>query len=138
VDLQATATRRTLKVKLDTGEGSDEWVRLEMEGNRIRAVHTTNAVSSFSKVARPIVGLIPLPFLFLPDFYTWYDHGTTRLAFDPDACSDADAAESRCTVVGADSVLLPDGVDLHRGRFTVEYLDGKVTRTVAFRVPVGP
>lgn len=130
----ATAPRRTLKVKLDTGAGSNEiseWVRLEVEGNQVRALHTTNAVSPVSKVTQ----FIPLPFLFVPNFYTWYDHSTTRLVFEPDECALSGSIESSCSLAGADSVLLPDGVDLHQGRFTIEYLDGKVTRTVAFRVP---
>ncbi|MBS9383345.1 MAG: hypothetical protein HEQ24_03600 [Dolichospermum sp. BR01] len=48
---------------------STDWVRLEINGNQVRVVHTTrttNALTQFSK---------------------WWDHPVRKIAFKPDSCT---------------------------------------------------
>ena len=39
-----------------------------------------------------------------------------------------------CAIKGTDSVVLPEGTDIRKGRFTIEYTEGDLLRTITFRI----
>ena len=93
---------------------STDWVRLEINGNQVRVVHTTrttNAITQFSK---------------------WWDHPVRKIAFKPDSCT----VDSDCVVVKENGIIeLKDISLLTKGEFKIEYLESGEWKYAAFRVP---
>jgi hypothetical protein len=48
---------------------STDWVRLEINGNQVRVVHTTRTTNAFTQ------------------FSKWWDHPVRKIAFKPDSCT---------------------------------------------------
>jgi hypothetical protein len=140
---------KVLKIKLDSS-GSNEWILIKMSGNTMKFQHTTRTVKGISQFIS-----IVAPF---PPLYTWHDHQTTRVVFEPDNCSGSlttaptqssnsvpiqpnslaptqPSSSQSCTITGTDSVNLPEGTDIHKGMFTVNYTERKLLRSISFRIP---
>lgn len=140
---------KIFKVKLDSS-GSNEWIRIEMSRNTMKFLHTTRTIKGISRLIS-----IFAPF---PPLYTWHDHQTTRVVFEPDNCSGSLAPSptqpssvtssqsssstatqpsnsQSCSIVGTDMVNLPEGIDLYKGMFTVNYTERKLLRSISFRIP---
>jgi hypothetical protein len=131
-----------IKVRLETSGDRNEWIRIEKDGNTARLMHTTRAKTGFSRA----INSVGLPI----SFHRWHDHPTKQVVFVPDTCtsqqyqelsargvvrSSGISSSPRCVVTGTDSVILPEGMDISRGQFTIEYQDGDLSRSVTFRVP---
>lgn len=131
-----------IKVRLETSGPRNEWIRIEKDGNKLRLMHTTRAKTGFSEA----INSVGLPIRF----HRWHDHPTKQVVFEPDLCTPQQYQElsarggndrskisgaSRCAVTGTDSVILPEGMDISRGQFTMEYQEGDLSRSVTFRVP---
>jgi hypothetical protein len=79
--------RRTLKMKLKTPSSSNEWLRIEVNGNTVKLIHTSRAERNFSGIVNTALGAVspvPLPGLH---FHKWQDSPTTRVVFESDSCS---------------------------------------------------
>ncbi|MBA2749412.1 MAG: hypothetical protein H0U45_11905 [Tatlockia sp.] len=137
---------QVIKVKLNKVSNVTEWMRIERTGNQVKLLHTTIAPSIVSTAIRAISGI---PSVFsdsgtaravgivgrLPPLaYTWYDHPTSRIFFQPDSCQ-GEKETSSCVLKGTSTIELPAETDLSQGKFTVEYTERKLLRTVTFRVP---
>jgi hypothetical protein len=137
---------QVIKLNLDnSGPNDDEWVRVEVRGNTVKLLHTRQAISNFSQIANPVLGVLgfisPIP-VSLPNFYRWHDHPVSRVVFQPDGCSANSAPEisqssvsSSCTITGIDTILLPEATDIHQGSFTIEYTERNLLRLLTFRIP---
>jgi hypothetical protein len=116
--------REDIKINLNDLNDVSEWVRLERTGSQIKLIHTVSAPSG---VAKAVAKLVPVTL-----GHTWYDHPTSRIIFVPDTCQ---PPESNCSITGTTDVTLPAGVNLDKGKFTLEYTESTLVRTVTFRVP---
>jgi hypothetical protein len=141
-----SAIPQVIKVKLNKVSNVTEWMRIERTGNQLKLLHTTIAPSIVSTAIRAVsnipsvfsdsgtaraVGIVGgLP----PLAYTWYDHPTSRILFQPDSCKGAKETSS-CVLTGTNTIELPAKTDLSQGNFTVEYTERKLLRAVTFRVP---
>jgi hypothetical protein len=142
-----------VKLRLKTSGPDNEWIRIERqeerEGERVKLIHTTRDRTTASKVFNGVLGAVsPIPIPNI-DSHKWYDHPTTRVVFVPDSCSIAQQfnpasnsniqsdrlQSSSCSVAGTDSVTLARGTDIYKGRFTIEYQEGDLLRSITFRVP---
>ncbi len=147
---------QVMKLRLDTS-ASREWILIKESGNTVQMMHTTSKITGFSQLAHLAVGFSPVP-VPLPNFYGWRDHQTTRVVFEPDSCSgnlapapgqlSGSAPEQpsawatkqlsgspNCTIAGTDSVTLPAGMDMRHGRFTIDYKERQLLRSITFRIP---
>jgi hypothetical protein len=113
-----------IKFKLNDLSGVSEWIRAEIMANQIKLRHTVVTESGLSKGLTSMIGG-PIAI-----GHTWYDHPTSRIAFQPDGCERSD-----CLVSGTDSITLPIGTNLYQGRFTLEYSESGWLRTIVFKLP---
>jgi hypothetical protein len=124
--------KQDIRISLNDLNDVSEWVRLERTGRQVKLIHTVVAPNG---VAKAISALAPVPILE----HSWYDHPTSRTVFTPDTCSQplpsSRSPASDCSITGTDTVTLPAGVNVDQGKFTLEYTESKVVRTVTFRVP---
>ncbi len=124
--------RKDIKISLNDLNDVSEWVRLEHTGKQVKLVHTVVAPNGVAKV---VSALAPVPILE----HSWYDHPTSRVVFVPDTCAQSSPSSqppaSDCSVTGTDTVTLPPGINVDQGKFTLEYTESKLVRTVTFRVP---
>jgi hypothetical protein len=92
---------------------STDWVRLEINNNRIKVIHTTRVTN------------------WLTQFSKWWDHPVRKIVFKSDTCE-----SNSCTISGEEGVIeLKDMKLLHQGTFQVEYLENNEWKYTAFRVP---
>jgi hypothetical protein len=134
--VKAPAIKPTIiKHELDTSGRNDEWVRLEVTGDVVKLLHTRVGQSETSSIINSVASL-GLP-VSPPNFYRWYDHKTTRVAFKPDDCTERgiQATRSTCLITGIESLTLPSGRNIRQGLITIEYADRKLIRSVTFRLP---
>jgi hypothetical protein len=124
-----------IKHELDTSGRNDEWVRLEITGDVVKLLHTRVGQSETSSIINSVASL-GLP-VSPPNFYRWYDHKTTRVAFKPDDCTERGivATPSTCLITGIETLTLPSGRNIRQGLITIEYEDRKLIRSVTFRLP---
>lgn len=125
-DINNKEDRQDVRISLNDLNDVSEWVRLERTGRQVKLIHTVVAPKGVAKV---VSALAPVPILE----HSWYDHPTSRIVFVPDTC--AQPTESACSITGATDVTLPTGVKVDQGKFTLEYTESKLVRTVTFRVP---
>lgn len=214
-DSKATAkkTRKIIKMRLKTPGFNNEWLRIEVNGNTVKPIHTIRTNRSFSGVVNSALGAVsPVP---LPNlrFDKWLDSPTTRVVFQPDSCSMSPSPQNsplqvsqdsqppqppqtptpvsqdsqpsqapqnspfqgnqvsqppqpvenltasltpnsqppqppqnsatpvsqmnslpNCAIAGKDNVLLPEGTDIYKGRFTIEYTQGDLLRSINFKI----
>lgn len=140
---------QVIKMKLETSGPDNEWIRIEMSENTVKVLHTTRSNRGISKLFNGVLGAVspvPLPGV---NFSKWNDHATTRVAFESDSCSllqrlkrpensapqISQPSSQACAIVGTDSVFLAQGMDIRRGRFTIEYTEGNLLRSINFRIP---
>ncbi len=116
--------KEEIKINLNELNDVSEWVRLERTGSQVKLIHTVSAPSG---VANAFAKLVPVTL-----GHAWYDHPTSRIVFVPDTC--AQPTESNCSITGTTDVTLPTGVNVDQGKFTLEYTESKLVRTVTFRV----
>lgn len=197
--LAANKTRKTIKMRLKNPGSDNEWLRIEIDGNTVKPIHTIRTNRNFTGLVNSALGAVsPVP---LPSvrFDKWLDAPTTRVVFQPDSCSispppqvpenpspqenqqvssppqpgenstasvnqspppqsaqDLTASVNQspppqsaqnipfqanqknclpsCAIEGTDSVVLPEGTDIRKGRFTIEYTEGDLLRTITFRI----
>ncbi len=124
--------KQDVRISLNDLNDVSEWVRMERTGKQVKLIHTVVAPNGVAKV---ISALAPVPVLE----HSWYDHPTSRIVFVPDTCSQSSLSSqpstSDCSITGTDTVMLPPGVNVDQGKFTLEYTESKLVRTVTFRVP---
>ncbi len=118
--------KQDVRISLNDLNDVSEWVRLERTGRQVKLMHTVVAPNGVAKV---VSALAPVPTLE----HSWYDHPTSRIVFVPDTC--AQPTESACSIAGTTELTLPTGVNVDQGKFTLEYTESKLVRTVTFRVP---
>ena len=139
---------KTIKIRLKTPGSNQEWLRIEVNGNTVKPIYTIRTNRNFSGVVNSALGVVsPVP---LPSvrFDKWLDAQTTRVIFEPESCLSQQPQPTEnsiqtsqpfclpsCAIVGTDSVLLPEGTDIHQGRFTIEYTEGELIRTITFKIP---
>jgi hypothetical protein len=134
--VKAPAIKPTIiKHELDTSGRNDEWVRLEVTGDVVKLLHTRVGQSETSSIINSVASL-GLP-VSPPNFYRWYDHKTTSVAFKPDDCAASGilATPSTCLITGIDTLTLPSGRNIRQGLITIEYEDRKLIRSITFRLP---
>ncbi len=155
---------QVIKLRLNTS-ASREWILIKTSGNTVQLRHTTNKVTTFSRLTHFAVGFSPIP-IPLPDFYGWHDHQTTRIVFQPDSCAGNSAPSPNqpssstpnqpssltpnqpssltpnqpsgyqsCAMVGTDSITLLPGTDIRQGLFTIDYKERQLSRSITFRLP---
>jgi hypothetical protein len=124
-----------IKHELNTSGRNDEWVRLEVTGDVVKLLHTRVGQSETSSIINSVASL-GLP-VSPPNFYRWYDHKTTRVAFKPDDCAERgnQATPSTCLITGIETLTLPSSRNIRQGLITIEYEDHKLIRSVTFRLP---
>jgi hypothetical protein len=113
-----------IKFRLNNLSGVAEWIRAEVTGNQVKLLHTVVAESGLSQ---GLTSIINAPIAI---GHTWYDHPTSRIAFQPDGCERSD-----CIITGTDAIALPIGTDIYQGRFTLEYTESGWLRTITFKLP---
>lgn len=139
----ASEAPQVIKVRLRTPSTSNEWVRIEVSGNTLKLVHTTRAnrraVTGLLNGVLGAVSPLPLPRI---NSYRWYEHPTTRVVFEPNSCSEhlapktiQPSASLGCSITGTNSLTLAEKTDLRQGRFTIDYSDGDLLRSLTFRIP---
>lgn len=113
----------------------------------MRLLHTTRKVTVFSRILQTAAGFSPVP-APIPNFYGWRNHLTTRVVFEPDRCEKNSAPEqkltaaifepssmtSSCAIIGTDSIVLPSGIDIRQGSFTINYQERQLLRSITFRI----
>lgn len=224
-------TQKVIKMRLKTPGSDNEWLRIEVNGNTVKPIHTIRTKRKFSGLinsALSAVSPVPLPNV---RFDKWLDAPTTRVVFQPDSCPvspppqppqnpisqvsqvttppqppqnpvqgnsvtpppqpsqnptsqensvpppqpaqnltaqqvqvtpppqpsqnpipqgnsvtppsqasknsslpDQMNSLSNCPIAGTVSVLLPEGTDIYKGRFTIEYTQGDLLRSITFRI----
>lgn len=181
--LAANKTRKTIRMRLKNPGSDNEWLRIEIDGNTVKPIHTIRTNRNFTGLVNSALGAVsPVP---LPSvrFDKWLDAPTTRVVFQPDSCSispppqvpqNSSPQENQqvspppqpgenstasvnqspppqsaqnipfqanqknclpsCAIEGTDSVVLPEGTDIRKGRFTIEYTEGDLLRTITFRI----
>ncbi len=136
-----------IKLRLDTSGPHNEWIIIIKTGNTVRLLHTTRKVTVFSRILQTAASFAPVP-APIPNFYGWRDNLTTRVVFDPDRCEKNSAPEpkptaailepsnitSSCTIIGTDSIVLPSGIDIRQGSFTINYQERQLLRSITFRI----
>ncbi len=182
----AKKNHKIIKMRLKTPGINNEWLRIEVNGNIVKPIHTIRTNKGFSGIvngALSAVSPVPLPNL---RFDKWLDAPTTRVVFQPDSCSMSQPPQpspispvqqnqvspppqppqppqpspispvqvsqssqpppistaqvsqmnclATCAIAGTDSVLLPEGTDIYKGRFTIEYTEGDLLRSITFRI----
>jgi hypothetical protein len=70
----------------------------------------------------------------------WADRQTTKVVFQPDNCQldskdEKTVRKLNCNILGKNSLNLPKEVDIRAGTFILEYTEGKLIRTITFRIP---
>lgn len=144
------------RVKLDLDGLDREWIRIERTGNVVRFIHTIRSAQrdGIGGVANFLIDTLGPSNLSFSD---WGDHQTTRVLFEPDYCSTNSTSQdvpttpsqtgtsnsqlrlpldsSNCAVVGTDTLILPEGISIHQGQFTIEYIERELLRAITFRVP---
>lgn len=141
---------QVIKLKLKTSGPDNEWIKIEMKENSVKLLHTTRSNRGISQLFNGALGAVsPVP---LPgfNFSKWSDHPTTRVVFEPDSCSlmrrlkhlesstqqiGETSGSPSCTITGTDIVNLSEGMDIRSGRFSIEYQEGDLLRTITFRIP---
>jgi hypothetical protein len=96
-------TRKIIKMRLKTPGFNNEWLRIEVNGNTVKPIHTIRTNRSFSGVVNSALGAVsPVP---LPNlrFDKWLDSPTTRVVFQPDSCSMSQSPQNSPTQVSQDS-----------------------------------
>lgn len=83
---------------------------------------------------------IPIPF----DVFSFTDSVSSNaeyVAFTPDSCQAQASSvkvllpdDSDCSVIGTDSISLPDTVDIRTGIFTLAYTENDLVRTIIFDI----
>ncbi len=124
---------QVIKLNLDRSGENDEWIRLEKQDSRVRLVHTTKVKDGLvSGVLNGAIGaLVPLPLPFVEaNKYDWQDNIVTAISFRSDRCQG-----EKCIVAGKNSIALPKGMDIYRGKFTIEYREKELERSLTFRIP---
>ncbi|MGA7952399.1 MAG: hypothetical protein WCA07_02655 [Gloeobacterales cyanobacterium] len=132
-----------------------DWVRLEIDGNRVKLMHTTQVLDWFFGV------------------YNWYDHPPKRVVFVPEGCVDkfgkldqkllalqqelkqglikepeyeakkkelveqvlGSPETPTCSLTGVDTITLSPEVDIRKGIWTVDYVESNLNKSVSFKVP---
>lgn len=125
-----TSPTKTLKVKLDgSGLGVDtlllhgvpglinsksrDWVRLELDNNLVKVIHTTRVQNGFTL------------------FNKWWDHQVRNIVFKPDYCS-----FDRCFITSSnDTIQMENPSQIFQGEFRIEYFENNQWKTSVFRVP---
>lgn len=85
--LAANKTRKTIKMRLKNPGSDYEWLRIEIDGNTVKPIHTIRTSRNFTGLVNSALGAVsPVP---LPSvrFDKWLDAPTTRVVFQPDSCS---------------------------------------------------
>lgn len=158
---EPNSAQQVLKIRLDKDGPNNEVIRIEINGNTVRLLHTTQVVAGISRLINAGLGAAPIPIPFDINFYNWRDHQTLRSSFEPDTCPartavvpvsavqsvalPADAIvvpvisqstlPTACTVTGIDQLVLPPEMDMYAGQFMVEYAERKTVRSIKFRLP---
>lgn len=140
-------TSQKIKLKLDVSGPDNEWIRIDIDdskaGNRvITAYHTKRVKRSFpSNLANGVLefgaseiidgydGPVPFPRI---NFHKWADHKTLRLLFKPNHCPES---MPNCATKGTTSIVLSNGTDIRAGKFTIEYAEKDLIRTITFKIP---
>lgn len=159
-----TSEDDVIKVNLKTSGPDNEWIRLERRSDPTGALslqiyHTVRVRQELlsDAVGGAIGAISPVPLPFGVNFHDWSDHQTLRLAFQPDRCPDVAAPSlSRsvplnsqpsnlqppslqpapaCSYSGTETLVLPAGTDIYAGKFTVEYQEEDLVRSITFRLP---
>lgn len=153
---------QTIRVRLNVSGPNNEWIRMDVQdaadGMRLSAYHTkqirqevlsgvANGLLEFGaeQLAQEVTddgydGPVPLPNVI--SFYRWADHKTQRIVFFPDSCAKDSVLrntqsyeQSSCAIAGTKTITLPQGTDLRKGRFMLEYLEEDLVRIITFRLP---
>lgn len=134
----AARVQQVIKLKLETSGSDDEWIRLERMGNTVKLLHTTRVKTVFSQVINGISSAAPIPIPRIFNFYKWDDHPTTKVAFMSDSCLLLQRLKlsKDCKIIGTDTLLLAEEIDIRRGKLTIEYREGDLLRSITFRLPV--
>ena len=122
---------QVIRFNLDRSGENDEWVRIEQQDNRIKLSHTSRVKDGLvSGIFNSVVGaLFPVPLPFVEaNKYDWEDHRVIKVKFQSDR-------QDRFTVIGKDTLILPEGADLYNGLFTITYKEEDLIRSVSFEVP---
>lgn len=123
-----------IKISLEDFGAKDEWIRIEKTGNKVKLLYTRQ--TSGGLVGKAIDGVIdaavPFPFPSSLETKAWTDRQTTRVSFRSDNCQ---ASLSSCTISGTEFLNLPQEMNIRAGIFALEYIEGKLIRSIAFRIP---
>ena len=121
-----------IKFNLDRSGEDDEWVRIEKRDNKIELIHTTRVKDCLVSGALngALGALVPFPLPFVEaNKYNWEDHQVIEVKFA------SDSSQSQFILTGKDTLVLPKGVDIYGGLFTITYREKDSIRSVSFKVP---
>ena len=126
--------QQVIKLNLDSSGEDNEWVRLEKQDNKVTLFHTTKVKDGLvSGALNGALGLVPVP-IPLPfveaNKYNWENHLVTSVSFKSDRCN-----TKKCVVTGKNSLSLPGGTNIYGGKFTIEYREQNLERSLSFRIP---
>jgi len=113
----------------------NEWIRIERCGDTVRIVHTRRANEN-----RGVLGVVNVVTDLMgptTGFARWYDHPTTRVAFKSDHCTESIELTNTdgCVITGTEALTLSPEITIYQGIFMIEYTNGELMRTIAFRLP---
>lgn len=128
-----------IKISLDDYGAQNEWIRIDKKGNQVKLLYTRQ--TSGDVVGQVLDGIVdaavpfPLPFSVYPK--QWIDRQTTKIIFQPDNCQlNQEENINNCNISGKDFLNLSPEMNIRAGIFTLEYIEGKLIRTITFRIPV--
>lgn len=132
-----------IKIPLEDYGAKDEWIRIDKTGNQVKLLYTRQ--TSGDVVSKALDGIVdaavPFPVPFSVYLKQWADRQTTKIIFRPDNCQlheeeNIKGSLPNCAISGKNVINLPQETDIRAGIFTLEYTEGKLIRTITFRIPV--
>ena len=121
-----------IKLNLDRSGENDEWIRIEKQGNKVNLLHTTRVKDGLvSGALNGALGFVPFPLPFVKtNKYDWENHQIIKVSFRSDRCQ-----AKNCTVIGKNSITLPEESNVYAGLFTIDYKEKDLRRSLSFRIP---
>jgi hypothetical protein len=131
-----------------------DWIRMEIEGPNIKLMHSTQVLDWFWGVYN-WYDHPPTKVVFKPEgceettSEIQQKLATLKSALDAGQLKSEDyeaqkkklldeftaRLESPCSIRGTDTVSLKEGMDVHKGIWTVDYLESNQPKSVTFKVP---
>ena len=122
---------QVIKLKLDGYGEDDEWVLIDKQSDKIKLALATKEKDALVSGALngAVRALVPFPLPFEANKYNWKDNQVMEVEFKSNDCK-----INSCVVTGENTLILPEGTNIHKGLFTINYQEKDLKRSVSFRI----